>query len=131
MTRRDLTGPASAYRASKGRYARRDRMIEAMRTVVCEGCGKAVHPDAAAWTDDGSPWCSTDCIPVPPDHRPGLTRLHPAETAALDAEAARFAQRRRDERFAAMADYHAGVLPAWPPRPTLRERLLRWITGRG
>ena len=96
MTRRDLTGPASAYRDSKRRVARREM-----------------------------------------EWRPGLTRLHnpdPAESDALDREAERFAQRRRDERFAAMADYHAGVLPAWRPRPTLRERLARlWrkITGRG
>ena len=59
MTRRDLTGPASAYRDSKRRFARRgpNEKVLAMRAEY----------DAINAARDS--------------HRPGLTRLHNAPSA--------------------------------------------------
>ena len=78
-----------------------------------------------------------------PEHRPGRSALWnppPHETRALDAEAARIAQRRRDEAALARgydagahADWHAGFGygSRHTTRPSLLARLWRRIRGRG
>lgn len=89
MTRRDLTGPASAYRDRKRRAIRKRLDLDALRREF----GIAAPPPNETAEEAGARIYRETM-------RPGLTRLHnpdPAETAALNAEAARFAQRRADE----------------------------------